>query len=209
MRPSTTSPSGASAAWSVDTLCGVGTPEGYALTHKGKLIMLPHARMALACRGDGRVLGSLYLASHCSMENLDIDSMGPTLAHAAQHIVTQIQRADPLWRFTEAELVAIGWSASRESMVAFCASRLSGESDFSLVEIPALMLAPDPGCPAPADLTRPESMQWLAGQQVARFRSLVGHAGEIGGRLLFAELRRESQRVTDLGELPQPVAPVH
>lgn len=187
----------------VDTLCRVGTPDGSALANKGKLFLLPHARMALAGRGDIRVLASLHLASLCSPGELDIDSIGPSLGQAAQHVVIELQRADPLWRFVEAELVAVGWSASREAMVAFAAVRNAGDADFRTVEITSTMLGPDPSCPTPANLATPEAMEWLSRQQVKRFRSLVGDdAGVIGGRLLFAEIRRDSQRVRELGDLP-------
>lgn len=186
----------------VDTQCRVGTPAGSVLANKGKLLLLPHARMALAGRGDIRVLASLHLASLCSMEELDIDAIGPSLAQAAQHVVSEVQRADPLWHFVEAELVAVGWSVSRETMVGFAAVRNAGEADFRAVEISTVMLGPDPGCPTPANLIAPEVMEWLARQQVKRFRSLVGeNAGAIGGRLLFAEIGREFQRVRELGEL--------
>jgi hypothetical protein len=181
----------------VDSVAGTG--DGSFLGEASKLHVLPHLNAVLAGRGHVGVLGMALMLGLEPRPDFDAlaDVMPGALTAGVAHLVAHglLQDAAPQ------EVVLAGWSPRLNSMRACAYARHDGGAFIAHGIARALM---SPGGDFRAD-TAPwpqsiEDMEHIAREQVAWMRKTHPHAA-CGGRLLVADVRRDTVAVSARGAL--------
>ena len=175
--------------------------------HMSKCAFLTHANVALAHRGDAllaiNVVTALQLACTPDFDAM-AEAMPQLLAQAFAQVTAFRKQQWGIDDFHGAEIVLVGWSPALGRMQAVRWVRWPQDKGFTASPVGRALLLPDaeweqtPDAPDTA-----ERMEAIARDQVAYVRRT--HPGyNCGGRLLQAELPRDSLRVRTIADLEAP-----
>lgn len=200
-----------------DTLCSamevppaVGVAEALQRIHTGvhmsKCSFLAHANVALAHRGD-----AMFAVGVCSALQLnllaDFDAMTeamPELLAQTFAQVTGYRKQFSVEQFPGAEVILVGWSRALNRMEGVRWLRWPTDKGFAASPVGKALMLPDAEWPQTPDAPdTAEKMEAVARDQVAYVRR--EHAGyNCGGRLLLAELTRDTLSVRTIADLESP-----
>ena len=172
--------------------------------HASKMAHLVHINAVMAHRGDS-LLASIALSGlHMAMpQSFDaaVEAMPQLLAHAYAQAVALRKQQFGIDHFHGAEVILVGWSDALNRMQAVRWVRWPQDKGFTASPVGRALLLPDaeweqtPEAPDTA-----ERMEAVARDQVAYVR--CKHPGyNCGGRLLLAELTRDSLSVRTIADL--------
>jgi len=168
-----------------------------------KLLVLPHANVVFAARGSMDWLRWTFEFFH--HKPYDMDSIERDIAvglATARRFLLSRMAAERVKLPLALELVVVGWSAARNSIVGL-RSVVDADGIAATSIINGWVMAPWDlaalGEPRPS---RPDDAELLsvAGRQLAHYRPLYPNAG-FGGRLIVAEITRGSMVIRDVGTL--------
>lgn len=161
-----------------------------------KLIPLVHANVVFASRGDREFLVDLFT-------DFAQNRIAVTFDVIEEHLLAVVAGIVKRWRglgyIADYQFAIVGWSERRGRMVAIWATGNTGEDGIDLDEIESRM------APWHESLGRapvPDSHDVMAGaaqQQASWLQAQPGAAG--GGRLIVAELTRDSMSIRSLCNL--------
>ncbi len=175
--------------------------------HMTKCTFLPHANVALAHRGDAML--AVGVCSAIQLNALpDFDAMAEAmpqlLAQTFAQVTAHRKQALGIEQFPGAEIILVGWSAALNRMEAVRWVRWPQDKGFAASPVGKVLMLPDaeweqkPDAPDTA-----ERMEAVARDQVAYVRRK--HPGyNCGGRLLLAELTRDTLSVRTVADLEAP-----
>ena len=171
------------------------------LIETSKMLVLPHANMVMAMRGDGLLLSEMFTIAHRSALEVDVPVLLSSLVELAETAKARLERDSPSYKFREAEIVVVGWSPMHERIVGGVCHRLHGQERFEYAVIEPWRIGPDANWQSPPDSPdTPAKMVTLARDQV-RFMRAAFPESAIGGRLLVAEVTPDSCRAWTQCEL--------
>lgn len=180
----------------VDTLCNVGAS---ATIHASKLLVLPHANLVLAGRGDLVMFAALVNQVQLQSESVDIDTLAARIAGMLDSAVAaRNEYATKLGHgcsFEAGEYVLVGWSKSQNRVIGIACERLQGERYARCYPIEPWRIAPDAEWENPPPVHSVAAMETVARQQVAFQREVLPSAA-IGGQLHVAHIMRDAITVT-------------
>lgn len=172
--------------------------------HLSKCTFVPHLNIAIAHRGDAMMANAV-----CSMLQLsglaDFDAMAGAMPEVLAQAHTQVTalRKKQMGQdaFPGLEVVMVGWSPALKRMEGVRWVRWPNDKGFNASPVGKVLMLPDaeweqtPEVPDTA-----ERMEAIARDQVAYVRAR--HPGyNCGGRLLMAELTRDSLSVRTIADL--------
>ncbi|WP_201312896.1 hypothetical protein [Dyella sp. EPa41] len=172
--------------------------------HGSKLLALPHANVVLAARGEMNFFN--WLASDLNRAVLDgydamAERMPSLLEKNLEVFMAAVAKPQGVDAFPGAEIVMVGWSRATNRMQAAVWKCDHGEKASRVARVASWMASPNPGyaeLPAPPDSA--ERMTTIARDQVELLRSLPV-AVAVGGRLLLAEVTRDSISIKTVADL--------
>lgn len=172
--------------------------------HMTKCDFLACPNVAMAHRGDA-MFASLLLHSLHMAALPDFDAIAENMQQLMAHVYAQVtefrrnqfQIAD----FPGAEIVLVGWSPALNRMQGVRWVRWPQDKGFNASQVGKALLLPDAEWEqTPEAPDTPEKMEAIARDQVAYVRRK--HPGyNCGGRLLLAELTRDSLGVRTIADL--------
>jgi hypothetical protein len=175
--------------------------------HMSKCTFLAHANVAIAHRGD-----AMLAVGVCSAVQLnalpDFDAMTeamPQLLAQSHAQVTAFRKQQMgIDGFPGAEIILVGWSRALNRMEGVRWLRWPTDKGFSASPVGKALMLPDAEWPQTPDAPdTAEKMEAIARDQVAYVRR--EHAGyNCGGRLLLAELTRDTLNVHTIADLESP-----
>jgi len=175
--------------------------------HMSKCTFLAHANVAIAHRGD-----AMLAVGVCSAVQLnalpDFDAIAEAMAQLLAQTFAQVtayrKQQLGIEQFHGAEIILVGWSHALNRMEAVRWVRWPQDKGFAASQVGKALLLPDaeweqtPDAPDTA-----EKMEAIARDQVAYVRRK--HPGyNCGGRLLLAELTRDTLSVRTIADLEAP-----
>lgn len=175
--------------------------------HMSKCAFLTHANVALAHRGDAMMAINVFSALQLSAAR-DFDAMAEAMPELLAHSFTQVTAfRKQHWgidTFHGAELILVGWSPALNRMQAVRWVRWPQDRGFAASTVGRALMLPDAEWAQPPEAPdTPEKMERIARDQVAYVRR--NHAGfNCGGRLLLAEITRDSTTVRTIADLEAP-----
>lgn len=175
--------------------------------HMSKCAFLTHAHVALAHRGDAMLAISVFSGLQLSAAR-DFDAMAEAMPELLAHSFAQVtafrKQQFEIEAFHGAELVLVGWSHALKRMQAVRWVRWPQDRGFAASPVGRALLLPDAEWSQPPTAPdTPEKMERIARDQVAYVRR--NHAGlNCGGRLLLAEITRDSTTVRTIADLEAP-----
>ncbi len=178
----------------------------HAGAHMSKCSFLAHANVALAHRGD-----AMFAVGVCSALQLnllaDFDAMTaamPELLAQTFAQVTGYRKQFAIEQFPGAEVILVGWSRALNRMEGVRWLRWPTDKGFAASPVGKALMLPDAEWPQTPDAPdTAEKMEAIARDQVAYVRR--EHAGyNCGGRLLLAELTRDTLNVRTIADLESP-----
>ena len=176
-----------------------------------KMLVLPHANVVVAIRGQNIFLNGLFSALQM-IQSSSFDEITDGVPSALQQTMGYIKQVEHLFRcpVDAQEVVLVGYSASARQML--CLTYLpDGDGGFVESEVDDTYLSPwmPDEWERPFKATTPDHVRIISTQQIADAKVLHPDAA-LGGRLLLAELTREDcrfstlDRVTDRARMAAP-----
>lgn len=193
-------PSGLSVSDAIQRLTAGGV-------HMSKCALMPHIGAAMAHLGDAMFATMLFGNLQLSMPR-DFDHacelMPELLARTFTDTASIRQRVAGVDLQHGAQIVLVGWSPALKRMEGVTWTRWPQDKGFKGAPIGKTMLMPDTGwAQAPESPDTAVKMEAIAREQVAYVRAK--HAGyNCGGRLLLAELTRDTLSVRTIADLEAP-----
>lgn len=178
----------------------------YQARHSGKLSVFPQFSSAMTHRGDGLLtsFARLTLESECPYDFDDAVEMMPAiLAAAYTNAMATRKQATGIETFPGAEIVLIGWSPRYSRFLAVRWCRYPEHDDFTETYIDKMLLLPE--MERIQEVETPDTdakMEALVRAQVAWAASEHPDL-TCGGRLLMAELKRDSITVRTIANLSE------
>jgi hypothetical protein len=199
-------------------LIGVDTKgmsgDGKQSVEVSKIFPLVHANVILAGRGYMPFLGIVSSALHSIGGNFDaiVERLPEVLPAAFRAFATEMTKGgyDPKSDGIDLhrqDVMLVGWSPKRGRMVGMVYRQRAADEGFVAKEFSPWTVNPwEPVQGGPYEPSSYEAHERLAREQ-ARFTQKTVGKRFIGGRLLIAELTRDSLSVTSRCDLDQPVLP--
>ncbi|QNK00729.1 hypothetical protein [Dyella telluris] len=172
--------------------------------HGSKILTLPHANVVLAARGEMNFFN--WLASDLNRAMLDgydamAERMQSLLEKNLEAFMEVVAIPHGVASFPGAEILMVGWSRATNRMQAAVWKCDPGEKAFRVARVVPWMASPNPGyAELPSPPSSAERMTAIARDQVDLLRSLPV-AVAVGGRLLLAELTRDSISIQSIADL--------
>ncbi|HTM78927.1 MAG TPA: hypothetical protein VL133_15035 [Devosia sp.] len=175
--------------------------------HMSKCLFLPHANVALAHRGDAMLavsVGSAIQLAALSDFDAIVEAMPQLLAQSFAQVTALRKQQLGIEQFAGAEVILVGWSPALKRMEAVRWLRWPQDNGFAGSPVGHALLLPDAEWEQTPDVPdSAEQMERIARDQVAYVRAK--HAGyNCGGRLLLAELTRDTLSVRTIADLEAP-----
>ncbi len=174
--------------------------------HMSKCAFLAHANVALAHRGDAMLAVGVCSAVQLNFLS-DFDAIAeamPQLLAQAYAQVTTYRKQFGIEQFSGAEVILVGWSHALNRMQGVRWIRWPTDQGFTASQVGKALMLPDAEWEQTPDVPdSAEQMERIARDQVAYVRAK--HAGyNCGGRLLLAELTRDTMSVRTIADLEAP-----
>lgn len=179
--------------------------------HMSKCTFLTHANVAVAHRGDAMLAVNVCSALQMSLlSDLDAmtEAMPQLLAQAYAQVTAFRKQQMGIDDFHGAEIILVGWSPALNRMEGVRWVRWPQDKGFAASPVGKELILPDaeweqkPDAPDTA-----EKMEAIARDQVAYVRrKYPGY--NCGGRLLLAELTRDTLSVRTIADLEAPPPPI-
>lgn len=177
----------------------VGSPDSRVESHASKLLTLPHANVVLAMRGELAIFNWMCVELNISVAT-DFDAMASAMGDLLCRIHGQRMEVFPDNPFAGLEILLAGWSTALGRMQAVRWQRWPGDKAFRVGPVSPWVMSPDPGyAESPAAPDNADRMAAVARDQVDLLRKFSGVV--VGGRLLLAELTRDSLAIRTIADL--------
>lgn len=160
-----------------------------------KLLVLPHAEIVFAFRGDRRFMHDLFSRFYLAACDVDFDAVMAAMPQMLASVILGFREASAAPQ--PYEVAVVGWSASESRLRGFWCTGRTDEDDWDREEIEGARITPW-RLPNLKITPNVEGMQELGKQQATWLRA-DGDAG--GGRLLVAQLTRREIILRDEGVL--------
>lgn len=173
--------------------------------HTSKCLFLPHANVAMPTLGDNLLANIAFSTLQLRPDLVDFDAMveampGILSASYDQAVMFRKQR----WgidTFPGSAVFLVGWSKAQGRMACMRWTRWPADSDFTASPVRQVSLNPETGSEHDTPFTDPE-MEKIAREQVAYVRATYPDGQyDCGGRLLVAELTRDTLSVRAIADL--------
>lgn len=174
--------------------------------HMSKCAFLPHANVAMAHRGDAMLAVNAFSAVQISaLADFDAiaEAMPQVLAQSFAQVTAFRKQHLGIDDFAGSEIILVGWSPALKRMLAVRWVRWPKDGGFAASQVVSPLILPDAEWEQDPKADTAEKMEAIARDQVAYVRR--EHPGyNCGGRLLLAELTRDSLSVRTIADLETP-----
>jgi hypothetical protein len=173
--------------------------------HTSKCMFLPHANVAMPTLGDNLLATVVFERLQLRPDLIDLDgmvqAMPEILATAYDGVMAQRQ-ALGITQFPGSAIFLVGWSNALGRMECVRWTRWPDDSAFKAEQVRHESINPDTGRKYDVPITDAE-MEKIAREQVAYARGLPNAEYDCGGRLLVAELTRDTLNVRTVANLEE------
>jgi len=173
--------------------------------HTSKCFFLPHANIAIPTLGDNLLATIVFERLQLRPDLIDLDgmiqAMPEILATAYDGVMAQRQ-ALGITQFPGSAIFLVGWSNALGRMECVRWTRWPTDSAFKAEQVRHESINPDTGRKYDVPITDAE-MEKIAREQVAYARGLPNAEYDCGGRLLVAELTRDTLNVRTVANLEE------
>jgi hypothetical protein len=173
--------------------------------HTSKCMFLPHANVAMPTLGDNLLATVVFERLQLRPDLIDLDgmvqAMPEILATAYDGVMAQRQ-ALGITQFPGSAIFLVGWSNALGRMECVRWTRWPDDSAFKAEQVRHESINPDTGRKYDVPITDAE-MEKIAREQVAYARGLPSAEYDCGGRLLVAELTRDTLNVRTVANLEE------
>ena len=173
--------------------------------HTSKCFFLPHANIAIPTLGDNLLATIVFERLQLRPDLIDLDgmiqAMPEILATAYDGVMAQRQ-ALGITQFPGSAIFLVGWSNALGRMECVRWTRWPTDSAFKAEQVLHESINPDTGRKYDVPITDAD-MEKIAREQVTYARDLPSAEYDCGGRLLVAELTRDTLNVRTVADLEE------
>jgi len=174
--------------------------------HTSKCMFLPHANVAMPTLGDNLLANYAFSMLQLRPDLVDLDKMAEAmpeiLAEAHRQAVFIRKQQWGTDKFPGSAIFLVGWSNALGRMECVRWTRWPADSAFKAEQVRHVSLNPETGNEHDTPFTDAD-MEALAREQVAYARGLPNAEYDCGGRLLIAELTRDTLNVRTVANLEE------
>jgi hypothetical protein len=172
--------------------------------HTSKCGFLVHANVAMPTLGDNLLANYAFSMLQLRPDLVDLDKMAeamPEILATAYGQATTVRKQQwGIEKFPGSAVFLVGWSNALKRMECVRWTRWPADSAFKAEQVRHVSLNPDTGRQYDAPITDAE-MEKIAREQVTYARGLPNTEYDCGGRLLVAELTRDTLNVRTVADL--------
>jgi len=174
--------------------------------HTSKCMFLPHANVAMPTLGDNLLANYAFSMLQLRPDLVDLDKMAEAmpeiLAEAHRQAVFIRKQQWGTDKFPGSTVFLVGWSNALGRMECVRWTRWPDDSAFKAEQVRHESINPDTGRKYDVPITDAE-MEKIAREQVTYARDLPSAEYDCGGRLLVAELTRDTLNVRTVANLEE------